>query len=538
MTDYVAASIHPQTGLTLGAGDALVVKSSGFAGGTTVGPGSNLRVASGGTANNTDEKIGGIITTGPGGTINGAIFEVGATASFNGKTTAVKIQSGAQAYFYGDTTGTTVNGGYGSGSTDRGTALDAVVNGGGQAILSAGLIKRTQVNSGGEQIISGSLAIDTMVRDGGNQTLEAGSARNTVLQSGETQTVDLAGYAVGTIVSNGAFDATNSGGLSLGAEVQSDGYELVGVGRRTLGIVVSSGGVIATKGGRFGNITIVVSARTIVGVKSGGTETLIAYSNGIAVGSSVSAGGVIKAYQGGALLSMVEQGDQLTQTHYTASGTFVTVSAANPGYTNPGNTDVQVRSGGLVVFAGGTVTGNADSGAIEQVGGFATLTTAGAPETLSLAGYVVSNNQTVTDGVEEFISSGGSTVSILVGGGGFEMVLSGDVVSATEVVGGVSEVDGREPDGVCRRCRYGHDGQQRREPVRFGRCEPDHAAGGWRRGRGGGWLDEQYHRVWRSAAPVGRKRLCHFRDRRGYRDHRGRRAVVRHRPGRRDRDGG
>lgn len=535
MTNYIADPEHPQTGLTLGPGDNLNVKSGGFAAGTTVQLLGNIGVDSGGTANKTDVQNGGGITTASGGTVNGATIEAGAFASFNGTTNNVTIRSGAQANFYGDATGTVADGGYaiyGPGSTDHGTttgltgavihtyvsagqsfkgdiasgfgqtvaglatgtylgngdqeviaggsavgttvnsgstlivqsggtAYDAVINEGGQVVLSAGLIKRTQVNSGGNQINSGGVAFDTIVGPGGNQTVDAGRASATILQSGAGQTVSLNGSAVGTIVNGGAIDGTTSGGFTSAAQVSSGGFELVGVGGVSLGTVVSSGGVLGVGADQYGNVTIITGDRTIVGVKSGGTETLTAYLNGIAVGSSVSAGGVLKAYQGGKLISMEEQvGDQRTQTQYTSSRTVVIVST-NPVYTNPGTADGgEVMSGGLVVFAGGTFTGHADSGAIEQVGGSATFTLQGISETLSLAGYVVSNNQTVTDGVVETVSSGGVTVGTLVGAGGFELVLAGGMVSKTTVVGGQSEVLGASVSAIIKAAPGGMNGFQ------------------------------------------------------------------------------
>ena len=527
MTNYTADPSHTSTGLTLGAGDILEVKSGGLAAGITVGTGASLRVDAGGTAANTVVQTFGGFATALGGTVNGATIQAGAVAYFIGDTTGVIIRNGAEVHFYGNTNGTTVDtGGYAifaSGSTDNGTTigvggavvheyvsagqkftgdvvrnggnqavvglasdtflgsgsqeilaggsavgtivddgsvltvqfggtvLDAGVNSGGLITISGGLIKRTQLNKGAQQNITDGTAIDTQVGSDATQVVDGGKAIGTVLTSGASQTVDSAGTAIGTIISGGAYESTLSGGTTLDARVGSGGVELIGVGGATSGTVVSSGGVLGLLADAIGNATIVLGNQTIVGVNSNGTETLTAYLNGITVGSSVSAGGVLKAYQGGKLLSMeVRVGDQLTKTIYTATGTNVIVLTDRV-YTAPGSADGgRVMSGGLVVFAGGTFTGHADSGALEQVGGSSTLTTINGVSTLSLAGYVVSNNQTVTDGVLETISSGGKTVSSLVGAGGFELILSGGVASGTTVAGGESDVLGDSINAVIR----------------------------------------------------------------------------------------
>ena len=453
----------------------LIVSSGGTANATTVqsgafvyfeGSANTTVILSGGSANFFDRATATTVGSGgyavfdagstdggtsvaPGGAVLHAVVSAGQTytgdtaKSGNGQTvsgTAIStmLSNGAQGIAVGGSgIGTMVDDGGVQTVSSGGAATAAIVNAGGNTqILTGGAANRTEID-GGEQDVEGGAVTNASVNSGGQQLVESGVASNTTVSAGAVQNVVSAGIAYSTALRSGGEEAVDSGGVVYNAIVQGSGIEAVAQGGVASGTIVSSGGTLLVNGTLGNNFTETLGGITISSVQSGGTETITTFSGGVAVGSSVSSGGTRTVYSGGTLdATEVQSGNEL----YTIRGTDTT-STQNIVYAQAGSAvGGEVQSGATIVFDGGVTLGVAvDSGATEQIGGTISLTVLGASDVISLAGLVVSNN-TVTDGVKEIVSSGGSTVGTIIGSGGTALVLSGGVASNSTVSSGGMEV--------------------------------------------------------------------------------------------------
>jgi autotransporter passenger strand-loop-strand repeat protein len=176
-----------------------------------------------------------------------------------------------------------------------GVAFNTVLDGGSLNVSAGGTASGTAVNYlGGLEVASGATAIDTVVQSGGQETV-SGMDRNVQVRSGGTQYI-VGGVAIGAVLDGGA-QVVNSGTV-LGATLFGAAVEDLGAGTTAIGTSIA--GAFADQ---------FVEGRAIDTAVHAGFQTVLA--GGVASGTVISAGATELVSGGGTTVNTTISGGTL-----------------------------------------------------------------------------------------------------------------------------------------------------------------------------------------------------------------------------------
>ena len=431
MTDYTVSSGVISSGLTLSAGNQLVVLNGGEALDTFVKVGGIEYVSSGGvgsseTISGGEYLSGGAIslssTIGDGGYLvayagaiaSSTIINAGGALNVSGTAVRAVLNNGGSLDVYGGGKAydTSVREGSSqvvfTGANVIGTDVEY---GGADYVSSGGIASGSTINQGAYEVLStGGAGLGTIVSSGGADDVESGGlASFATVTGGGAQVVYRGGVADGSVLDSGGLAFVYSGGAVSGTEVQSGGWLVVLPGAGVKGNLISTGGMVISTGvvqvnGDFSQISY-HAAVTSDGTISGGAQQFV-LPGGSAVGVTVGGGSTEHVYAGGSTTGV-----------YLNSGGYEFVSS---GGTASGST----ASGGTVFLFSGSIAQH-------------TVVSAGGVELV--ASGAVALVTTVASGGKEYVYSGGRTSGTIVDSGGIEYVYSTAVDSGSLVSSGGAE---------------------------------------------------------------------------------------------------
>jgi len=318
--------------------------------------------------------------------------------------------------------------------------------------VSSGQTLSGAMPAGGDMIfvMSGGATVDTTLLGSAvgayfaqEYVLSGGVASGTVIDQVGLQVVSSGGLAVDTVISGGIAQV-DSGGVLSGTTFTGTGVENL-IGGTASGTILGSGDSQRVING--------VAVGTVV--ESGGNQTVYDFE-GVASGTTVSAGGVVEAKSSSVIVdaTVLSGGSAIIFSGTTISG--LTVSSGGSVLINSGGeialtgalpAGVFVRSGGLEgIGRGVAISGLAvHAGAILVVssGGTAANAIVESGGTIDYAGGRAPGVRFDIGGHEAIVS--GSTVNGLVVGNGVDLTVSGEESSATNTTvlsGGTIVFDG------------------------------------------------------------------------------------------------
>jgi autotransporter passenger strand-loop-strand repeat protein len=254
-----AATLTTTTGITVGAGQQLVVSAGQTVTGVTVLQGGYLLVLSGGTDVGTVLN-GGDETVQAGGHCVGATIENEADIEVFGSASGLILDEGYINVDQGGTvTGTTINGDimyvagggtainttiYAGGSTTvigGGVANGTILDGGEEFVRSGATTNGTTVNNGGtEYVFAGGVSNNLTLNNGASATM-LGTVNGATINAGGAVTVFDGGSAAGTIVDNGVLTFDLSGTGTFAGQLTGKGVLGVqGTGKLVVSSVLNS----------------------------------------------------------------------------------------------------------------------------------------------------------------------------------------------------------------------------------------------------------------------------------------------------------
>ena len=275
---------------------------------------------------------------------------------------------------------------------------------------------------------SGGTVIDALVQDGGQLVVSSGGVTTSaVLDAGGTQQVADDGSANETTVKNGGYLVVSSGGSITSA------YDSAGT------LIVSGGGsqfYTRVSGTVTVDITQLVGSGEISsGLVIGGpglVDTLDIVSGGVAVSTTIVAGGVAYAFSGGtaAYTNVSNAGNLLVSAGGTAA--YTNVSLGGKVVISPGGSATSTAvgfEGQLIVSGGGSATNTMVSpGAAVSVsqdvaaGQVSSGVVVGPYSSLDIELGGVTTGTMILSGGYELVSSGGTEFGTIIGAGGNETV--------------------------------------------------------------------------------------------------------------------
>ena len=412
MTITVSATDF-DAGLTISAGNPLVVMSGGLVDFITVLSGASATVSAGGSGDGFTVYKGGLLE-GTGqlagdslvyGTVSGPTLGLGGYLALLSGGVASRLAVSGSSEFNSQFM---VNSG--------GRAVDTVVDTHGEEVVYAGGVASGDVvDSGGVLFIAGGTVADEKVESGGDVDYGGAISANVSLVSG----------AQGSTTVLGGVEVASGGVASLvGAKVLDGATVSLGVNEAAFDLTVSKGGTLVGPGGvidenvDFGVIRGAIVQVGYIVVSSGGTLSSVGPSNGgvikvdadgVAKGTLVSSGGVVYVYTGGATSgdSVLSAGKELISSGGVAR-------------------TVHVNSGGAdYVYSSGVTAG--------------TVVSSGGYELVSAGG--VADEATVLKGGGEYVYSGGAGESTVVSSGGKAVVSSGGAVLGLTLISGGELID-------------------------------------------------------------------------------------------------
>ena len=306
-----------------------------------------------------------------------------------------------------------------------GTALDTIVSGGGEQVVSSGGKARgIHLDNGGKDfVLSGGTAVGTTIRSGGTDFIGfifgpgGGTVVSAVVDSGGVEIVLSGGTSSRTVVSSGGFERVN-GGVVRGTTIR--GTQIITLGGTAVGTILSHGVESIQDGTTSGTV---VSSGGNEAVLSGGTAsgTVVSHdgfeyvSGGLALGTTIRGAGAVAA--------IVAGGTAIRAT--IGNGGLLEVLAGGVAY------DATVGSGGRAITSSGTLTlsgGTIGAGGIVEAGNGGTVIVSGTVINsgtlfaadvggmVEIAGVVKGGTTKVGNGIVDIQGAGSETVTFNPGG--------------------------------------------------------------------------------------------------------------------------
>ncbi|NKD23846.1 autotransporter outer membrane beta-barrel domain-containing protein [Citrobacter freundii] len=295
----------------------------------------------------------------------------------------------------------------------------------------------TIVNSGGELNLSGGTSTDTIVNSGSELIRKGSTATGTVLNGG-SQRVNSGGTAINTTVNSGGWLYTS--GKVSGATVNTSGRLQAYDDAVVTNTIVDGGWAIGAAGNKAPSFVDTI-------IQNGGRldikgDNYTSYKAATATGTTINSGGVMYLMSGGsAANTTVNSGGRVSMAG-SLKEAVLTQTTINDGGILQVNTkgkaqDTTINSGGLqtVNTGGSAISTTVHSGGVLQVsaGGSASLVTQ------NHGGAVVTNTSAVMDGTNQngsFSIAGGSASNMLLENGGSLTVLDGHQATGTTINSG------------------------------------------------------------------------------------------------------